>query len=560
MKKSWRVVLPILVFIFSGLLIVFFVLNKPEAQQRRPSTAPTITVAVHEVEARDFQVNVQSYGSVAPRTQSFLVAQVSGQVMELSEKLREGSFFDVGDVLLRIDDRDYQADVKIAEANLADAQRSLAEEHARSEQAARDWGRLGNDGEPSDLVLRKPQLLAAQARVASSDAALDRAKLSLERTEVIAPFAGRVLRQMIDLGQVAGNNTQLAEVYATDYIEVRLPLRNADLQFVDLPESYRGVQRETGGFLVTLYSSISGVEQGWMGKVVRTESAIDQNSRQLHVVAQIDDPFGEAAIGRSPLKIGEYVTAELQGKVISGAIVIPADAIYQSSYVYVVHDGVLLRRDIDILWQNTTEALIGSGLDVGDRLVTTTLGQVTSGLRVAIEGEVQDSGFSGRGAGQGAERSRGVGTQTGGGRPDGVAPNAAKMKAKSFVPNANFGERRSSPVSGPEALVAESSAPKRTPAAKPVVKKLGSPAVSANTVERGWVVRVGTFVNAVNVKKLLVDLSSKGFEPDTDTIETSRGMATRIWIGPYLRRVDAARTRTRLEQQTGEPGLITVFP
>jgi hypothetical protein len=135
--------------------------------------------------------------------------------------------------------------------------------------------------------------------------------------------------------------------------------------------------------------------------------------------------------------------------------VIPADAIYQSSYVYVVHDGVLLRRDIDIVWQNTTEALIGSGLHAGDRLVTTTLGQVISGLRVAIEGEVQDSGFSGRGAGQGAGQSRGLGSQTAGGRPDGVAPNAAQMKAKSFVPNANFGERRSLPVSRPEALSAE---------------------------------------------------------------------------------------------------------
>ena len=464
-QKSWfsrlwndhRIRFPLLIFVFSALLIAFFFHYKPEAQQRRPSTAPAITVAVHEVEASDFQVNVQSYGTVAPRTQSFLVAQVSGQVMELSEKLREGSFFDVGDVLLRIDDRDYQADVKIAEANLADAQRSLAEEHARSEQAARDWGRLGNDGEPSDLVLRKPQLLAAEARVASSDAALDRAKLSLERTEVIAPFAGRVLRQMVDLGQVAGNNTQVAEVYATDYIEVRLPLRNADLQFVDLPESYRGVQRETGGFLVTLYSSISGAEQGWMGKVVRTESAIDQNSRQLHVVAQIDDPFGEAAVGRSPLKIGEYVTAELQGKVISGAIVIPADAIYQSSYVYVVNDGVLLRRDIDIAWQNTTEALIGSGLDAGDRLVTTTLGQVTSGLRVAIEGEAKDSGFAGRVTGQsrGPGQGAGFGSQAGGGRPGGVVPDAAKMKAEGSVPNTNFGERRSSAVSGQKASSAE---------------------------------------------------------------------------------------------------------
>jgi len=452
-NNSRRTVLPLLLFLFSGLLIAFFLLNKPEAQQRRPSTAPAITVAVHEVAASDFQVNVQSYGTVAPRTQSFLVAQVSGQIIELSPSLREGSFFDAGDVLLKIDPRDYEADVKIAEANLADARRLLTEEHARSAQAERDWARLGNDGEPSDLVLRKPQLLSAEARVASSDAALDRAKLSLERTEVVAPFAGRVLRQMVDLGQVAGNNTQVAEVYATDYIEVRLPLRNADLQFVDLPESYRGVQRETGGFLVTLYSSVSGIDQGWLGKVVRTESAIDQNSRQLHVVAQIDDPFGEAAVGRTPLKIGEYVTAELQGKVISGAIVIPAESIYQSSYVYVVDDGVLIRREIDIAWQNTTEALVGSGLEAGDRLVVTTLGQVTSGLRVAVEGESQNSGISGRGpgqraAGQGFGQGRTPGKSTGpGGRPDGVTPDAAKMKAEGFVPNANFGKRPGSQAS-----------------------------------------------------------------------------------------------------------------
>jgi RND family efflux transporter MFP subunit len=460
-NNSRRAVLPLLVVVFSGLLIAFFMFNKPAVQQRRPSTAPAITVAVHEVEASEYQVNVQSYGTVAPRTQSFLVAQVSGQVIELSDKLRDGRFFDAGDVLLKIDDRDYQADVKIAEANLADAQRSLTEENARSAQAERDWARLGNDGEPSELVLRKPQLLAAEARVASSDAALDRAELSLERTEVIAPFAGRVLRQMVDLGQVAGNNTQVAEVYATDYIEVRLPLRNADLQFVDLPESYRGVQRETGGFQVTLYSSISGAEQGWLGEVVRTESAIDQNSRQLHVVAQIDDPFGEAAVGRSPLKIGEYVTAELQGKIISGAIVIPADAIYQSSYVYVVNDGVLIRREIDIAWQSTSEALISSGLVAGDRLVTTTLGQVTSGLRVAIEGEVSESSFAGRGPGQGPGQAREPGQggnfagQASGGRSEGGVPDTEKMKAKGFAPNANVGERRGPPTSGSETSNAE---------------------------------------------------------------------------------------------------------
>ena len=448
-NEQRRKVLPLMIVTCSLLLAAFFILNKPESDQRRPTTDPALTVAVHEVVARDFQVNVQSYGNVAPRTQSFLVAQVSGRIVEISDKLREGSFFNEGDVLLQIDDRDYVADTKIAAANLADSQRSLAEEAARSVQAMRDWERIGNEGEPGDLVLRKPQLLAAEARVASTDAALAKAKLSLERTQVTAPFAGRVLRKMVDLGQVTGNNTQVAEVYATDFIEVRLPLRDSDLQFIDLPESYRGVNPEANNRLpVTLYSSITGDQKGWHGQVVRTESAIDENSRQLHVVAQIDDPFGEAAVGRSPLKIGEYVTAELQGKKITDAIIIPADAIYQSSYAYVVEDDVLIRREIEIGWQNTTEALIVSGLKAGDRLVTTTLGQVTSGLRVAIEGEVRErpAQFAG-GRPAGAPSATGTGAR--GGPTPGLQKNgsaqdegaAARPSANSNSEPSNISER-----------------------------------------------------------------------------------------------------------------------
>ena len=122
----------------------------------------------------------------------------------------------------------------------------------------------------------------------------------------------------------------------------------------------------------------------WQGRVVRTEGTIDDRARQLHVVAQVDDPFGVHAQGKTPLKIGQYVTAELAGRNLQDALVIPSLAIYQGGYVYVVMDGVLQRREIDVAWQNQEEALIAGGLDRGDLLVLTPLGQVTSGVRVAI--------------------------------------------------------------------------------------------------------------------------------------------------------------------------------
>ncbi len=331
-------------------------------------------------------MHLQSYGTVQPRTRSVLVAQVGGQIISINANVRDGGFFEKGDVLGHIDPRDYEADVQISEASLADARQALAEAEARTNQAREDWERLGNSGDAPELVLRIPQLEAARARIKSAESALNKATLDLERTQIVAPFAGRVLRKLVDVGQVVSANTQLAEIYATDVVEIRLPLRNRDLGFIDLPESFRfSESRDIGDTDVIIRSDLIGNES-WNAKLIRTEGAIDESARQLHIIAQIDDPFGKKSEGRSPLKIGQYVTAEIPGIDLSNALVISNNAIYQGSYVYVVEDGLLRRKDISIAWQNDDDAVIESGLSDGDQLVTTPLGQVTSGIRVAIDG------------------------------------------------------------------------------------------------------------------------------------------------------------------------------
>lgn len=388
--------LPIILLLLLFLVLQLMKAFSPDAERRPPPPPKPLTVEVLELAAQDFQIVVESYGTVQPRTRSRLVAQVAGQVTHVSRNLREGAFFDAGDVLLNIDDRDYLANVKIAEAAALDAQQALAQEQARSQQALADWNRLGNEGAAPDLVLRKPQLEAAKARVESAKSSLEIARLNLERTEVRAPFAGRVLEQMVDVGQVVGNNASIAEIYATDTIEIRLPLRDRDLEFVNLPEQYRSNEaNQSGPYPVTLTSSLVK-DSSWLGSIVRTESAIDSAARQLHCVAQIEDPFGEMATGRTPLKIGEYVTAQIQGKLIPEAIVVPVSAIYQSTYAYVVEESVLQRRVVDIAWQNDSVALIRAGLLAGDQVILTPLGQVTSGTPVRIEGQDNDYGESGK--------------------------------------------------------------------------------------------------------------------------------------------------------------------
>lgn len=381
MKRKF---LPVIILAALGGIAFLIISNPPEVNRQAVPTGPQMSVDVMELHKRNYQVSLQSYGTVQPRTQSMLVAQVSGEIMGINDSLRGGGFFEEGETLLEIDPRDYLADVKIAEASLMDARQSLAEEQARSTQALQDWNRLGNKGQAPDLVLRKPQLLASEARVISAQSALDKAKLALERTTISAPYDGRVMDKMVDVGQVVNGNSQLARVYAVDLVEIRLPLRNRDLAFVELPEDYRfDAEITTPGPEVTIFSELAGGSE-WQARVVRTESAIDDNARQLHVVAQVEDPFGAHARGKTPLKIGQYVTAELSGREVENALVIPVKAIYQGSYVYIVVDGALQRRDINIAWQNENEAIITAGLHEGELLVLTSLGQVSSGVPVAI--------------------------------------------------------------------------------------------------------------------------------------------------------------------------------
>jgi RND family efflux transporter MFP subunit len=384
--KTAKILIPAVVIVATTLIVMFIKGNPPEAKRFGAGPKPTISVSVEVIKAQDYLINIDSFGTVKPRTQSLLVAQASGQIIDVSDEFREGGFFDKGDVLLQLDDRDYQAEVKSAQAALLTAEQGLLEEKARGEQAIIDWKRLGNSNKPSSLVLREPQLAAAQAEVLSAQAALQKAELDLERTKITAPYAGRVLSRNVDLGQVVSINTELATIFATDSVEIRLPIKNKDLPFINLPEQFRDSTKSMSGSVVKLTSDLVG-KQVWHGKIVRTEGAIDEGAQQLYVIAQINDPYKAGENNQYPVKIGQYVKAEIAGKTVAKSLVIPNSTIYQGSYVYIVEEGVLKRKEITFAWQNAKYAMIKTGLSNADKLVTTPLGQVSSGTAVNILGE-----------------------------------------------------------------------------------------------------------------------------------------------------------------------------
>jgi len=383
-KKKKLMILAVII----GVTIILMTLisnNPPQSKRLKPSRNPQITVATQVLAPKIYQVMVESFGTVKPRTQTILFAQVSGQITSVSEQFRDGGFFEKGDVLVQLDERDYTSEVKVSQASLLSANQVLLEENARADQARIDWQRLGSGKKASALVLRQPQLQAAKAQVLSAQAKLDKAQLSLDRTKIIAPYAGRVLKKQVDLGQVISSNSQLATIFAIDYVEIRLPIKNKDLALINLPEEYRDIGEQGRKNDVVLTSDLIG-KQYWKGQIIRTESAIDEQSQQLYVVAQIDHPYDAITSLGSPIKIGQYVTAKIAGKELDSALVIPSSAIYQGSYVYTVEKGLLMRKEVTLGWQNGKQTIVESGLVFGDELVLTSLGQVSSGTPVAIEG------------------------------------------------------------------------------------------------------------------------------------------------------------------------------
>lgn len=381
MDPKWR--LPIVISLVTAMVVTFLIVQQPEIAKQRAPALKAVEVEVLEIQPRAYEMVIHSFGAVQPRIQSALVSQVGGAIVQISDNFRPGGFFNRGDLLLRIDPRDHQTQVALAEAELQEAELALKQEQARGRQASVEWQQLGLEDAPSDLNLRRPQMQAIEARVAAAKARLVQAELDLARTEIIAPYDGRVLNLRVDVGQVISANSHLGDIFATDHFEVRLPITNQALPWLDLPEVYTNITATQHSTAVTIINPLAPDATSWQGKLVRTESAVDSETQQLHVIVEIPEPFVKVG-NRVPLKIGQYVQARIRARSMKSAMVVPSSALYAGGYLYIVNDGYLQRREIDILWQGEDELVVASGISIGEQVVLTPLGQISSGTPVTI--------------------------------------------------------------------------------------------------------------------------------------------------------------------------------
>jgi RND family efflux transporter MFP subunit len=335
-------------------------------------------VRVVPVELRTTRLEVRSQGTVAPRTESELIPEVSGRVVWTSPALVSGGYFESGEPLLRIDRLDYIAAVERARAALARARGE--DEHAR-ETLSRQKN-LRSSGVVSDAALddaeRSARVSAASVREAR--VVLEQAKRDLERSEIVAPFSGRVREERVDVGQFLNRGQSFATVYATDYVEVTLPIADAQLAYIDMPFWERRPIPEDRQPEVTLTASFAGQERAWTGRVVRTSGEIDAKSRLVHAVARVANDETADSI---PLPVGLFVQARIAGRTVEDVAVVPREALQAPGRVLVVDEQDRLRfRDVEVLRLERDQALISSGLVAGERVCISAIQAPVDGMAV----------------------------------------------------------------------------------------------------------------------------------------------------------------------------------
>jgi len=443
--KPFRIILLLIpaVFLYMGWNRYQALVNsKPEPKKWGAPAAQT-HVDAQRLSTTNFPVIIRSQGTVQPRTESTLIPQVAGEVHWTARSFNEGGFFEEGDILVKLDPSDYKTSVEIAQAALVQAEANLRVEVAQSEQAWENWKRLGTGGTPNPLVVREPQVAEAKAAVTTAKARVDQAERDLDRTIIKAPYAGRILEQLVDVGQFVSSGTILARIYAIDYVEIRLPLSGRQQGYVDLPISYRGEQTQNRDDLpvVTLKGNTLGREIRWQGRIIRTEGAIDTRSRQLFAIAQVDDPYGRKTSSIAPLKVGQFVEAEIEGTTLEKVFAIPRSSIRQDREVLIINDGNQVnRRPIESIFKDGNVALVRNGLKEGELLCLTALPYAADGAMVVptIDGEgirmLESQKPKGRPGGPGGG---------GGGKPGG--PSGGKPSGKPDSSSTDRGPSGSQP-------------------------------------------------------------------------------------------------------------------
>jgi len=389
MKARRQLFIALLVALAGGLAALAIIYSPPQTEHQVAVVKPP-AVQVIEVKFEQLRMDVRSQGRVMAQTEIDLVSGVSGNIIKISPSFVSGGFFKKGDLLVSIDLAEYDLRVAQAQARVMEAQYQLAREEAEAAQAQDEWQYLGQ-GEPNPLSLRIPQLKEKRAKLVAEQEELKNARLLRQRTEMRAPFNGRVRNKDVGMGQYLSSGAVLGRIYNSDLAEVRLPLSTQELAFIDFPEHINATSTQKGT-AVRLTAHYEGQQRTWSAHIVRSEGVIDPDTGMVVVVAQIPDPFlldanKPGASGTDTLSailpVGLFVEATIEGRWFDGLVVLPASAMLRDNRVAVIdRENRLHFRRVEVFRKTREQVIVKAGLSAGERVFVSGLLHPVDGMQV----------------------------------------------------------------------------------------------------------------------------------------------------------------------------------
>ena len=373
----------------AGALVVFLIFStEPKAVREGATKETAMLVQIIHAERGSFRPVITATGVVRPQKDIMLSPLVSGEIIEVSPGFIPGGFVNEGEVLLRIDPADYRNELLLRESDLHQEQASLDIEMGLQNVARQDY-QLFEDtltGENLALVLREPQLKSAKARLEAARAAVDQAKLNLDRTTIKAPFDAHIIDRFTNLGSQISAGEPLAHLVGTQiyWVEVSVPM--SKIRWLSFPDAGEGNGPEVRIRNRTAWPD-SLYRTGHLYKLIGT---LEEQTRMARVLVEVDDPLAhtDPSDSKPPLMIGAFVEARLKGIELKEVVRLRREFVRKDETVWLMKDGKLEIREVNILLTDREYAYIKSGLKETDRVVTTNLTTVSNGapLRVVNSG------------------------------------------------------------------------------------------------------------------------------------------------------------------------------
>ncbi len=367
---------------------------------RRPAEPESPIVSVETVVAGSGPIPVFGAGTVRPRWEIDIAPEVGGKIVAVSPNLQSGGHVSAGEVLVRIDPAEYENRVQQAEADVATQRVALlqAEEEAQIarteyEQFRARENRRGNAaGPPSPLVLREPQLQAARAALARAEAQLRDAELVLSRTAITSPFDGRVRNEVADLGRLVAVGQSLGQIYASDAVEVVVPVSDDDAFLIPNLWSLQAGDDDRS-IPATVTIEYGARRFFWEGYVDRAETALDEQSRTIDLVIRVPDPFspGRAVEGSAdtgagpPLLVGQFAQVAIDGLELAEYFILPRRALRPGNEVWAIAaDGRVQIVAVELLQETDEQLYVVGDFTEGQFVIVAGINLATNGMEVRL--------------------------------------------------------------------------------------------------------------------------------------------------------------------------------